>query len=265
MKLLVFIPSYRPADSYLPCVDYVLRTCTECDVLVLNCGRDVREFTVEKFGNNKRLILNHSPVNIGHPCAVNCGIHYALSRQYEFFLKLDDDIKILSSDWYSKCVEIMAFDPKIGVIGPKQLNPDQQTIQAAYIRFVGEKIEMSKGEPRDKGELNRAFRVSVAPNAFFFARLECVRKVGYYDILFTPSQFDDVDYCFRMWRKGYSCVYDGRIEIVHMVQGDKQNAQRTLVSLSNQYAIGLKYKGLSRYGLKLEEEIDKLGRDIALP
>jgi len=265
MKLLVYIPSYRPPESYLPTIEFVLNTCSECDVLVLNSGRSVREFTPEKLAKYKRLVVKHSPVNIGHPCAVNLGINYALSRQYEFFLKLDDDIKFLTPDWYPKCLELMAFDPKIGVIGPKQLKPDERTVQAAYIRFVGKKLSMSAGEPRDKAELNRILRVSIAPNAFFFARMEHVRKIGYYDILFTPSQFDDVDYCFRTWLKGYHCVYDGRIEIVHKVEGLQDRTRRALVSTANQYAISLKYKGLSQFGGKLEEEIDQLGREIALP
>jgi GT2 family glycosyltransferase len=232
-------------------------------VVALNCGRNQKEFSPEKF-SNKRVLLKHSPVNLGHPCAVNYGIQYAVARQYEFFLKLDDDVTLITPDWYQKCMDLMAFDRQIGVIGPKQLKPDEKTVQAAYIRFVGKKLMMSAGEPREKPELNRILRVSIAPNAFFFARVEYLKKVGYYDILFTPSQFDDVDYCFRMWLKGYSCVYDGRIEIVHRLQGQQDDPRRKLVSLANQYAIGLKYKGLERFGLKLEGEIDALGREISL-
>jgi GT2 family glycosyltransferase len=97
--------------------------------------------------------------------------------------------------------------------------------------------------------------------------MEAIRRVGYFDVLFSPTQYGDADYSFRMWLAGYSCVYDGRIEIVHHFKAyqDKDDPMRQVYSMSHAYAIDLKYKGLMRFGLQLEEAIDRMGREITLP
>lgn len=264
MRLLVYIVTKRKPEVFLPCMQFVLRTCNECNFLVLNNGGNPADFPQGLF-SDPRCSVWHIPVNVGHPCGVNFGIYHAAVGNYEFFLKLDDDVTILTEDWYAKCLELMNHDSKIGIIGAKILNPDQQTIQWAYTRMYPHGWTFHRGEPRHTPELDRILRVNSVQSSFFFARMEYVRKVGYFDILFSPSQYEDADYCFRMWLQGYSTVYDGRVEIVHYDRASTDDPMRRLFSHVHAYAMDLKYNGLKRFALELENAIDKMGREIVLP
>jgi len=268
MRLLVCTVTRRSPDVCRPNVDFALKTCPDCNFLLVNNGGDPRQFSPERFREDPRLSILHLPVNVGYPCGVNFAIQKAFAGDYEFFLVLDDDIMFVNSDWYAKCVELMAFDRRIGVIGPKVLRPDGQTVLWANLRMKLGGLVDHFGEPRDKEEFGRIQRVSSVNGCFFFLRVEHMRKVGYFDLLFSPSgQFVDTDYCFQMWRHGFSCVYDGRTEIIHrfLARYSQDDPMRRLHYNVILRVLELKYAPLAEFGLKLEDDIDKLGREIVLP
>ena len=265
MRLLVCIVTHRPPEICRPVIDFVLKTCSESQVLLINNGRDPSDFPPCDTFLNPRVVIMHIYVNVGHTGGTNFGIKYAFEKGYDFFLKLDDDMRFITEDWYQKCIDLMNFDKDMGVIGAKVLNPDGKTVQQCCSRLFPSGLWYNFGEPREKLELQRIVRVSCIPSTFWFMRVEHMRKVGYMDLLFSPAQGDDTDYCWRMWQSGLSCVYDGRIEVVHYWQSQKEHPERNLWIRSHFAAQDLKYKGYFRFGLELEEHIDKLGREIVLP
>ena len=264
MRVVACIVSHRPPEVARPVVECVLRTCPEASFLLINSGRDRKEYPDDMFAGLPVLTM-HMPINIGHPGGANVGINYASDRGAEFFLFLDDDITILTEDWYEKCLELMDFDKKIGVIGAKILNPDKKTVQWACTQITEDGWNFHRGEPRNAPELNRILRVNSIQSAFFFARMEHLRKVGEWDLVFSPSQFDDADYCFRMWIDGFSCVYDGRIEIVQPPPSvsARDKKEMDLAATAHANFMNLKYGNMLRFGADLERQIDKLGRDIS--
>jgi len=266
MRLLASTVTRRTPDVSRPSIEFVLRTCPDCDFLLVNNGRDPREFPPDLIKDNRFHIM-HIPVNVGHPGGINFAVQQAAARGYEFFLLLDDDITFLTPDWYRKCLELMAFDPQIGVIGAKIVNPDEKTIQWAYTQIGPKGWEFHRGLPRHTEALNRIYRVNSVQCIFFFVRVAHMQRVGYFDLLFSPTQYEDADYCFRMWLAGFSCVYDGRIEMAHHFQAyQAQDApMRQLHSSAHAMAMDLKYNGCLRFGLALEEKIGQIGREIVLP
>ncbi len=264
MRVLAYITTKRKPEVFLPCMEYVLKTCPDADFFVLNNGQDPRDFPLELF-KRPRVMLMQLPVNVGHPCGVNFGINFAVTQRYDYFFKLDDDVTILTQDWYAKCLQLMAHDSRIGIIGAKILNPDEQTIQWAYTRIYPTGWTFHRGEPRNKEELCRIYRVNSVQSSFFFVRVEHILKTGYFDLLFSPSQYEDADYCFRMWLQGFHSVYDGRIEIVHHDRASSDEPMRRLISNAHAYTMNLKYNGAIQFGLKLEAAIDQIGREIILP
>ena len=267
MRVLACTVTRRPPDVCRPSVEFVLNTCPDCEFLIVNNGYDAREYTPQKFNNLPRLSILQIPVNVGHPGGINFGLQFAAMKGFDYFLLLDDDITFISADWYAKCQQLMAFDPRIGCIGAKVLNPDLATVQWGYTRISAQGWDFNMGQPRDKDIVNRILRGCMVQCCFLFTRMEAIRKVGYFDLLFSPTQYEDADYSFRMWLEGYSCVYDGRIEIVHhfKVYQDKDDPMRRLHSEAHAYAIDRKYNGVLRFGLQLEEQIDRIGREIVLP
>ena len=264
MRLLACTVTDRPSKVLRSCIEHVLNTCPDAHFLVVNNGRNPKEFTSE-LGVSKEVTFAHIPVNLGHPIGVNCGMQYAASRGYEFFLLLGDNITLLTTDWYPKGMELMAFDQGIGIIGGKVLNPTQKIVQWGYTRILPQGPNFSQGQPREKEELSGIFRACMVAGCFLFIRVQHMREVGYFDILFSPAEHGDADYAFRMWHRGYSCVYDGRIEMVHHGYAAKDTALRKLHTKAHLEVFDIKYNGFRKVGRKIEEKIDELGREIVLP
>ena len=265
MRLLACTVTKRPPDVCQPSIEQALKTCPECVFLLVTIGRDPREYCSTPFFSDKRIAIVNIPVNVGHPGGINFAMMHAFSKGYDFFLLLDDDIAFLTTDWYQKCMDLMAFDERIGVIGPKLLKADLQTIEFAYIHMAAEGIQNYRGAPKDQAGVDRIVRVIAVPTAFFFVRVSHMRKVGFFDLLFSPTQWEDFDYCLRMWRLGFSCVCNGHIEIVHVASTRDDDPVRRLHYLTHLRAMELKYGPVHQYLLKLEEEIENMGREIVLP
>ena len=264
MRVLACIPTKRQPAVFMENMDYVFRTCpAECEFLVINNGGNPQDFRPEVFGDRRVRVL-HIPVNVGHAAAVNHGIYHLLSWGHDFFLLMDDDATILTPDWYPKCLALMDHDPRVGVVGGKILNPDGQTVQYARMRISTREITQHLDEPRHKEVLNRISRVVCCPAIFNFHRASCIRKVGYFDILFSPGQGDDIDYCTRICLQGFSCVYHGGIEILHRQYFSQDDPQRALYLAVSYYALKRKYNGYMALADKLDDEIEKTGRDIVL-
>ncbi len=264
MRVLACIVTKREPGVFLETMNRVLQSCPDCEFLVINNGRSPADFPPDRFAGG-RVAVYHIPVNVGHPCAVNFALHHVFSRDYEFFLLMDDDVTFLTDSWYSRCLALMALDPRIGVVGGKMLNPDGQTVQLACIQALPKVLTAHPGEPRHTKELDRTSRVIVVPSSFSFYRVEHMRRVGWFDILFTPGQFVDVDYCFRMWLAGFSCVYDGGIEVLHRQLFAQDDPRRALDVSVHYYAMEQKYKGFIRFAQTLEQQIEKMGREIIFP
>ena len=149
-----------------------------------------REFPKVKIIRNKE--------NLGFCKANNQGLRIFQGR-YALLLNTDTIVKDRALE---KMVGFMDANPKIGICGPKLLNPD--------------------GSPQHQGGLfnrrfwlsKKAIKVGYMIGACLMARREVVDKVGGLDENFFFSN-DDLDWCKRIRKTGWKIVFYPEAKVTH--------------------------------------------------
>ena len=157
-------------------------------------------------------------VNEGPAAGVNAGLRWALARDFDYVLVLNNDIEV-APDMLDRLVEVAESDETIGCVGPKCLyygNRDVLWSAGGRVRF-GESVTRERGMgERDAGQFDRTEDVDYVNGCAMLMRRRVPEKIGLWDPQYFLS-VEDADWCLRMRRAGYRCVYAHRAVLWHMV------------------------------------------------
>ena len=208
----------------------------------------------EKYPNLKVIKLEK---NLGTTVPRNIAIKKSLG---EYIFILDSDTEVQAGT-LKTLIETIESGSKVGVAAPRLLYPDK-TIQPSCKKFPTAKIKFYKFLPFDKfhrvakqeelydpavysKSFNKIVDVDYCISAAWLVNRKAIEDVELLDenIFYSP---EDVDYCLRMWLKGWRVVYNPKARIIHYSQRISHKSFRMTLS----HAKGLlyyfkKYKYLS--------------------
>lgn len=202
--------------------------------------------------------------NLGMGAGNNVGIKKA---QGKYIVIMNPDT-IAFPDTFTKLFGFMANNPKAGIAGPKQYNPDK-TIQASCYRWYKILTPLYRRTPLGnmklaQKDLDRFLMVDFDHNSirkvdwllgsFLFCRSNALAKVGNFDERFF-LYFEDTDLCLRFWNKGYEVVYYPEAEIIHnhARESAREPWYKFLTNPAARYHIFSWLKYLYKWGLKAPE------------
>lgn len=171
--------------------------------------------------------------NLGFSVATNQGIQKSSG---DFILLLNTDT-ILKSDTISSMLKFIKTDEKIGIVGPKVLNPDGSfqyqcrrgypTPLAAFAYFSG----LDKIFPNNKKlnqyllrsePINKKMDICSGSGCCLLVRKKMINQIGPLDEkIFAFGE--DIDFCVRAKNAGWKVIYFPESEIIHL--GGKGGAQ----------------------------------------
>ena len=164
--------------------------------------------------------------NIGYPGACNAGVRFGKAP---YVLILTPDV------WYepNAVVEMLArmkSDPKIGIVCPKLLFPDNSpngragTVQHAGIDFNirAEPMHTFIGWSADHPKVNVACEVPACTGASFLTRRAFWNQVQGFFEGYGVGTFEDVEYCLTLGSLGYSVWYEPKAVGTHYVNATQQ-------------------------------------------
>jgi GT2 family glycosyltransferase len=146
---------------------------------------------------------------------LNLGVSIAAG---ELLLLMNDDIEILTPMWIERLLEHFE-KPHVGVAGAKLLYPNGQTQHVGVVHNFGNPDHVRRRFPRnDAGYFFSTCGVrnySAVTGACMMTRASIYREVGGYNAELAVN-FNDVDFCMKVRRKGFSVVYTPSAELIHM-------------------------------------------------
>lgn len=156
--------------------------------------------TVEwlKQQSDVRLILNDE--NKGFPAGCNQGIEIAVGTE---ILLLNNDT-ILTKEWLTDLKQALYSEPYIGAVGCVASScSNWQQIPAGYKELAGlqEFAKHIKEENHHKWE-KRARLIGFC----MLIRRSCIDELGGLDERFTPGNYEDDDYSYRLRKAGYELM-----------------------------------------------------------
>ena len=175
--------------------------------------------------------------NIGFAAANNLVLR---REDCEFFLLLNPDTE-LRDGTLEACIDRLDADPGIGMVGCKLVLPDGRLDHAAKRSFPTPLSALAHftgiGQSERAPEELRQYRapelgedepgpVDAVNGAFMMVRTRAVRDVGLLDEGYW-LYMEDLDWCYRFWRRGWSVFYEPAGVALH-VKGGSSGARRGL-------------------------------------
>ncbi|MCC7495760.1 MAG: glycosyltransferase family 2 protein [Fimbriimonadaceae bacterium] len=157
------------------------------------------------------------------PCETNVGaiVGRNLAMQQasgEVFAFLDNDLVVRDRDWAERLLAALADDPGIGVISPKLVfpwEPYDLEFAGCDVTVGARIIYRGRGEPREAPEYNQRRDCPCLISACILFPREVYETVGPLDEVYSPVQFEDLDFCYRAREAGWRCVYEPAVEVYH--------------------------------------------------
>jgi O-antigen biosynthesis protein len=155
------------------------------------------------------------PFNFSEKC--NVGASHAKGEYLIFF---NDDVIVNSPDWIESILECLTL-PGVGAVGPKLIY-ENGTIQHAGMitgvrRLVGTAFHTFPSQTTTYRNLAQSVReVSLICGACIAISARVFSEIHGWDACNAPRAHSDVDLCFRIRERGYSCVYTPHAELTHI-------------------------------------------------
>lgn len=223
-KVTIIIPTKDNAAQLDRCLGSVINLTLypNFDILVLDNGSTdkhaMRLLTQLMKHKNVRVLrmpgeFNYSEMN-----------NRAVARtDAEFVCLMNDDVEVIERAWLNDMVGLAAR-PKVGAVGAKLIYPND-TVQEGGIMFSATQppgqcaLHMWQQLPmHDVGQTGRA--VITAPciavtGACLVIKKDRYEEIGGLDAIRFPVDWNDVDFCLRLHKKGYRNIYAAQSYMRH--------------------------------------------------
>ena len=150
--------------------------------------------------------------NIGAVRGRNEALEVSTGEQIAF---LDNDTIIAQTDWLEQLSRALER-PACGIVAPKLLFPWAPfSIECCGCAVTGSGRIAYLGRGDERDSVSQARQISCAISAAWLMKRELVEQIGALDELFSPVQYEDLDFCFRARAAGWQIWTAPNVEIYH--------------------------------------------------
>jgi len=186
VKCDIIIPVWNEYKLTKDCIDSIEKnTFLPYRIILIDNASDAEtaSYLKELSEKNKDTItLIRNEENLGFPKAVNQGIGL---YKAPYLCILNNDTEVYEN-WLEEMIRILQSDFSIGIINPSSNNLGQSKPLEG---FSGKWIEMSS-----------------CIGFCMLIKREVIDKIGNFDEVFSPGNFEDTDFSRRAAKAGYKCV-----------------------------------------------------------
>ncbi len=213
--LTVSVISADNLPLLLPCLESIFHRTHEVDLevyVVDNASSDGTSEEVRHRFPQIKIIRNEK--RLGFSTNNNMVLKRGTGR---YLMLLNDDTKLLEGA-LDRLVEFADAHPRVGAVGSALLNADGSP-QPSSARFPHPVVEAfwpaTKWSNGPQETDDEAFEVDSVCGAAMLVRREVVEQVGGLDTDFDPIYSEEVDWCYRIKRAGWSIYTLPQSQVIH--------------------------------------------------
>lgn len=239
----IIIPLYNQLDYTKMCVESIQKHTPEPHEIVFvdNGSTDgTGEFLKEHWQPNWKMVVNEE--NRGYPVGCNQGMTVA---EGDVFCILNNDV-VVSKEWLGGMLNCLNMASDVGIVGPRT----NFASGAQQVTLDGQHYS----NPEEYEKFADAYRIShkglymprwrIIGMCMVFKR-ELIDKVGHFDDLFTPGNFEDDDLCTRAFAAGYRNMICGDVFVHHFGSKSHDKEKYEALLKTNQDKFQKKWDGIS--------------------
>lgn len=206
------ILSWNTLDLTKKCLESIRQTCDPDAREIVIVDNDSHDGSKEWLREQKDIVFVDSDYNAGFPGGCNLGFH-AASRQNDMLL-LNSDTELTENAFYTLRMGLYS-DRRNGMAGGFSSANYLNEYSGNAPDLPEENEYYNYGRRVNIPGYNMTMRKSVLHAFFVIVRRDVFNKVGEWDELFNPGNYDDHDYSYRVLKAGYRNVLCWNSFIIH--------------------------------------------------
>jgi GT2 family glycosyltransferase len=216
LRVAVVVANWNGGEDNLRCLSSILaQGLPGRDVFVVDNGSvDGSAERIAECLPEVRLLRNAD--NLGFAAASNRGAQAALREGADAVLFVNNDAE-LPEGVLAALVHAMGADPGLGIVGPRILYKyvQDRVWSAGGVLTWRQNLStlLGHGEP-DEPRWHATRKVDYIPGCVMLVRRDVFERVGYLDPEFF-AYMEDIDYCLRARKAGYSVCVVGEVAALH--------------------------------------------------
>lgn len=242
----LIILSYNTKELLKSCLSSVYDKLHDIDfeiIVVDNASSDDSAHMIKK--NFPKVKLIESKVNLGFAKGINKGSRYA---KEEYLLFLNSDTTVLDNS-IKEMIKFIEANSSIGVVGGRLINKDHR-VESSFgdnLSIIGICQMLFGGRGlRSSRKVNSPSPVDWVSGGFMLVRKTLFEKLGGFDENFF-MYIEDMEFCFRIKKLGFSVYYYPQTNVVHLGQGSSNRSFAILQIYKGLPYFFKKHKGILQY------------------
>jgi GT2 family glycosyltransferase/glycosyltransferase involved in cell wall biosynthesis len=202
-------------------------TDKDVEVILVDNGSEsgVLENLFDKFRNTRVSVLSVG-ANRSFGEGSNIG---AESATGEILVFLNKNFMV-TENWLEPLVHELQANPNVGAVGPKFLYPDGSLREAgSFLDRNGQSVHRGKGQSSGAGLFNEKREVQYVPEECFAIRKRDFLKVGGFNFVYEPGNYEDADLGFSLRAAGLTVVYQPESTVIDIATQTSSAALNTSI------------------------------------
>jgi GT2 family glycosyltransferase len=216
----IIILHHNKADYSRACLQSLLKS-TARPLEIINVDNGSQDATAGVLQAWENIARAHNietrnlkfPTNIGAICGRNEAMKIARGK---YFVFLDNDTLVAQTDWLQQLQSFLEADEKRGIVAPKLVFPWPPFLIeccGAAISPSGRVEYSGRGKPRHA--LDKPQKIQCAISAAWMMPRRVYEAIGGLDEVYSPVQYEDLDYCYRAREAGFEIWSLPAVEVFH--------------------------------------------------
>ena len=213
LSVSVVVVGSNDFDLTSKSVESVLtHTDKDVEVILVDNGSEsgVLENLIDEFRDTRVSILSVG-ANRFFGEGSNIGAESAMG---EILVFLNNNVMV-TENWLGALVYELQANPSVGAVGPKFLYPDGSIREAgAFLDRGGRCVQRGKGQASGAGLFKEKREVQYLSKDCFAIRKKDFVKVGGFNFVYEPGNYEDADLCFSLRAAGLTVLYQPESTVI---------------------------------------------------
>ncbi len=153
--------------------------------------------------------------NVGAVAGRNAALEIA---EGDFLGFLDNDMLLAQVDWLERLLSFFSLpeNHRCGIVAPKLLFPwSPFAIECCGVGVSKQGRIQYLGRGEASENWTQPFEVQCLISAAWLMRRALVQQIGVLDEIYSPVQYEDLDFCYRARQAGWSCCVQPQAHMYH--------------------------------------------------
>ena len=209
----IVIPVYNHWSATERCIRSILQTpdAAGVDIIVINDGST--DATLENMLRYPNVNVINTPHNMGFTRACNYG--FKQLHQYDFIYLLNNDTEV-QDGFISNAMKVMERNKYVALVGSALHFPNGMLQECGGIIWK-DGTGNNFGRDQSPGELKFRFSrpVDYCSGAGVLIKNKLLKSVDYFDDVYAPAYYEDVDLAFKFRKAGYQVWVAPNSRVIH--------------------------------------------------